>query len=50
MLLIKRYDHNRDGILNFTEVCDIFKPKDLGLSNLFIARSSDSNYIPPASL
>jgi Ca2+-binding EF-hand superfamily protein len=35
-IIIKRFDCNRDGFLTYTEVCEFFKPKDIGLSNQFI--------------
>jgi Ca2+-binding EF-hand superfamily protein len=28
LLLMKRFDSNRDGQLTYTDICDIFKPKD----------------------
>lgn len=31
-LLMKRYDNDRDGYLTYTDVCDIYKPKDPTLS------------------
>ena len=41
-ILIKRYDCNRDGLLNYTEVCEFFKPKDVSLSNQFISRAKNN--------
>ena len=41
-LLIKRLDNDRDGLLTYTEICDIFKPKDRLISKAFIARNDGS--------
>jgi Ca2+-binding EF-hand superfamily protein len=32
-LIIKRYDDDRDGLLSFNNVRDIFSPRDQNLSN-----------------
>lgn len=37
-LIIKRYDNDRDGYLTFTNIRDIFKPRDPHLSNEFKRR------------
>lgn len=37
-LIIKRYDNDRDGLLSFTNIRDIFKPRDKHLSNEFKRR------------
>lgn len=41
-MLIKRLDHDRDGLLTYTEVCDIFKPKERLISKTFIDRCDGS--------
>jgi len=28
MLLLKRYDHDRDGELTYTDIVDMYKPRD----------------------
>jgi hypothetical protein len=51
-LIVKRLDHDRDGLLSYTEVCDIFMPKDVIVRNSFINRNEGSTndinpkYIP----
>ena len=40
-LIIKRLDHDRDGLLTYTEVCDIFVPKDKIVRNSFIERNDE---------
>lgn len=37
-LIIKRYDDDRDGLLTFTNIRDIFKPRDKHLSDQFKTR------------
>ena len=37
-LIIKRYDDDRDGLLSFNNVRDIFSPRDQNLSNEFKKR------------
>lgn len=34
-LLIQRFDDDRDGLLSFTNITNIFRPRDKHLSNLF---------------
>ena len=41
-LIVKRLDHDRDGLLSYTEVCDIFMPKDKIIRNSFINRNDGS--------
>ena len=41
-LLIKRLDHDRDGLLTYTEVCDIFMPKAKLIKKTFINRNDGS--------
>jgi len=38
MLMVKRFDSNRDGQLTFTDVCDMIIPKDERLSHEFNKR------------
>lgn len=38
-LLMKRYDNDRDGYITFTDICEIFKPKDPLLGKEFKTRS-----------
>lgn len=40
-LIILRYDDDRDGFLTFTNVRNIFKPRDFHLSNEFKSRLPD---------
>ena len=37
-LIIKRYDNDRDGLLSFTDICGIFKPRDPLLGKEFQRR------------
>lgn len=37
-LLLKRYDNDRDGLLTYTDICDIFKPRDPNLAMEFERR------------
>jgi Ca2+-binding EF-hand superfamily protein len=37
-LLLKRYDNDRDGLLTYTDICDIYKPRDLNLAQEFERR------------
>ena len=40
-LIILRYDDDRDGLLTFTNVRNIFKPRETHLSNEFKSRLPD---------
>lgn len=49
-IVIKRFDSNRDGLLTYNEVCDIFKPKDVALGKQFLTRAKSGVAKPiPAS-
>jgi len=37
-LILKRYDSDRDGEVTFSDICDIFKPKDPALAKEFQRR------------
>lgn len=36
--MIKRYDNDRDGLLTYTDICDIYKPRDPYLARDFERR------------
>jgi Ca2+-binding EF-hand superfamily protein len=38
MLMLKRYDHDRDGELTYTDIVDIYKPRDKALGREFERR------------
>tara|TARA_B110000285_G_scaffold224584_1_gene281608 strand:+ start:559 stop:915 length:357 start_codon:yes stop_codon:yes gene_type:complete len=38
MLLLKRYDNNRDGEFTYTDIVDMYKPRDLALGKEFERR------------
>jgi Ca2+-binding EF-hand superfamily protein len=37
-LLVKRFDNDRDGMLTYTDICDIFMPRDPHLQQEFKRR------------
>lgn len=42
-LLLKRFDENRDGLLNYNDIVDFFTPKDKTIKLAFDARVSIRN-------
>ena len=37
-LMLKRFDSNRDGHLTYTDICDVFRPKNPALAREFDSR------------
>ena len=34
-LIMKRFDRDRDGVLTYTDICDVFRPRDMDLAREF---------------
>ncbi|CDW82155.1 ef hand family protein [Stylonychia lemnae] len=53
-LMLKRFDSNRDGHLTYTDICDVFRPKNLSLAREFDQRMpfdhQVSNYLAPDTM
>ena len=34
-LIMKRFDADRDGVLTYTDICDVFRPRDMDMAREF---------------